>query len=131
MSQVSFNCRQGYAASAEATRAHQTGFAPMKLPPSFKPLKGFSRREQHLNAGRTGAGAGCLLWWWSGAGAGNPAGSESQHLLLDAQLQQVQRLQQQVKTLQAQPRMAPDDARRVLEASVKQQFGATAQMAVR
>ncbi|MDO9195422.1 type II secretion system protein GspM [Rhodoferax sp.] len=104
----------------------------MKLPPLLQARwNGISRREQHLMLAALALMLAALLWWVGLAPAlATLRAAESQHLSLDAQLQQVQRLQQQVKTLQAQPRMAPDDARRVLEASVKQQFGATAQMAV-
>jgi general secretion pathway protein M len=50
-------------------------------------------------------------------------------LLLDAQLQQMRSLQAQAQALQAQPRIAADEARRLLDASVKS-FGATAQLQI-
>ena len=46
-------------------------------------------------------------------------GAEPQRRALEVQLQQMQSLQAQSKALQAQPRLAPDEARRLLEASVK------------
>ena len=46
-------------------------------------------------------------------------GAEPQRRALEVQLQQMQSLQAQAKALQAQPRLAPDEARRLLEASVK------------
>ena len=104
----------------------------MKLPPLLQARwNGISRREQHLLLAALALVLGALLWWVALAPAlATLRAAEVQHQSLDAQLQQMQRLQQQAKTLQAQPRMAVDDARRVLEASVKQQFGATAQMVV-
>jgi general secretion pathway protein M len=69
-----------------------------------------------------------LVWWL----AVSPAlltlrSAASQRLLLDAQLQQMQSLQAQAKALQAQPRIASEEARRLLDASVKS-FGGTAQL---
>ena len=69
-----------------------------------------------------------LVWWL----AISPAlltlrSAASQRLLLDAQLQQMQSLQAQAKALQAQPRIAADEARRLLDASVKA-FGPAAQL---
>ena len=69
-----------------------------------------------------------LVWWL----AISPAlltlrSAASQRLLLDAQLQQMQSLQAQAKALQAQPRIAADEARRLLDASVKS-FGPAAQL---
>jgi general secretion pathway protein M len=55
--------------------------------------------------------------------------AEQQHAQLDAQLQHMLGLQAQAKRVQAQPRLAPDEARRLLEASVKP-LGATAQLVV-
>ena len=104
----------------------------MKLPPLLQARwNGISGREQHLLLAALALVLAAVLWWVGLAPAlATLRAAEGQHRLLDAQLQQMQRLQQQVKTLQAQPRMASDDARRMLEASVKQQFAGTAQMAV-
>ena len=89
-----------------------------------------SRREQQLVLAALALLLAALLWWVGLAPAlATLRSAENQHQLLAAQLQQMQRLQAQVKTLQAQPRMAFDDARRLLEASVKSP-GATAQLAV-
>lgn len=72
-----------------------------------------------------------MLWWLALAPAlATLRAADRQHRVLEAQLQQMQRLQAQAKALHAQPRIALDDARRLLEASVKQQFGATAQLIV-
>lgn len=89
-----------------------------------------SRREQQLVLAALALLLAALLWWVGLAPAlATLRAAENQHQLLAAQLQQMQRLQAQVKTLQAQPRMAFDDARRLLEASVKS-LGTTAQLAV-
>ena len=89
-----------------------------------------SRREQQLVLAALALLLAALLWWVGLAPAlATLRSAENQHQLLAAQLQQMQRLQAQVKTLQAQPRMAFDDARRLLEASVKS-LGTTAQLAV-
>lgn len=69
-----------------------------------------------------------LLWWVGVAPAlATLRSAQTQRQLLDAQLQQMQSLQMQAKVLQAQPRIALDEARRLLEASVKP-LGATAQL---
>ena len=104
----------------------------MTLPPLLQAQwNGISRREQQLVLAALALVLGALLWWVALAPAlATLRAAEGQHRLLDAQLQQMQRLQLQVKTLQAQPRMPFVEARRMLEASVKQQFGASAQMVV-
>ena len=56
--------------------------------------------------------------------------ASSQQVGLDAQLQKMQSLQAQAQALQAQPKINRNDALRALEASVKQQLGATAQFNV-
>lgn len=72
-----------------------------------------------------------LLWWVLLAPALHVwRSAEAQHRGLDAQLQKMQSLQAQAQTLQSQPRLRPDDALRVLGATVKQQLGATAQLSV-
>lgn len=69
-----------------------------------------------------------LLWWVGVAPAlATLRSAQTQRQLLDAQLQQMQSLQMRAKVLQAQPRIAFDEARRLLEASVKP-LGATAQL---
>ncbi|MEI6760597.1 MAG: type II secretion system protein GspM [Betaproteobacteria bacterium] len=79
-----------------------------------------SRRER----GAVRAAAALLLlaalWWLGMAPALNTLrGAEQQHRLLEAQLQDMQTMQAQARALQAQPRLAPEEARRLLEASVK------------
>lgn len=71
-----------------------------------------------------------LLWWLGLAPALKTLrAAPAQQLQLEAQLQQMQRLQTQAKLLQNQPRMAFDEARRALEASVKP-LGAAVQLSV-
>ena len=71
-----------------------------------------------------------VLWWLALAPALSALRTaDKQGPLLDAQLQQMQRLQAQAKTLQAQPQLAAAEVQRLLEASVKP-FGATAQLQV-
>jgi general secretion pathway protein M len=70
------------------------------------------------------AGAAVLLlaalWWLGVAPALNTLrGAEQQHRLLDAQLQAMQTMQAQARALQAQPRVAPEEVRRQLEAAAK------------
>lgn len=89
-----------------------------------------SRREQQLVLAALVLVLGALLWWVGVAPAlATLRAAETQRQLLDAQLLEMQRLQAQAKALQAQPRIAFDEARRLLEASVKP-LGATAQMSV-
>jgi general secretion pathway protein M len=71
-----------------------------------------------------------LLWWLAVAPALSTLKvAQRQRAELAAQLQQMQSLQAQAKALQAQPRIALDDARRLLEASLKP-LGAGARLAV-
>lgn len=72
-----------------------------------------------------------LLW---GVGLG-PAlatlrGAEAQQRALDAQLQAMRDLAAQAGGMQALPRIRGDESRRALEASVRQNLGATAQLAL-
>ena len=89
-----------------------------------------ARRERQWLLGAGMLVLAALLWWLAIAPALLTLRSAaSQRLLLDAQLQQMQSLQAQAKALQAQPRIAADEARRLLDASVKS-FGATAQLQI-
>ena len=75
-----------------------------------------SRREQRLLRAALVLVLLALLWWVALAPAlATLKAAELQRRALSAQLQQMQQLQAQAKALQAQPRMAFDDARRVLE----------------
>ncbi len=53
-----------------------------------------------------------------------------QHSQLDAELQAMREMAGQAKALQSQPRIGYDDALRLLEASVRQKLGSTAQFSV-
>ena len=89
-----------------------------------------SPREQRMLTGALALVALALLWWVGIAPAlASLRAAEQQRPVLEAQLQHMQRLQAQAQTLQAQPPVAPADARRLLEASVKP-LGATAQVSV-
>ncbi len=71
-----------------------------------------------------------LLWWLALAPAlAVLKAAPAQHRALDAQLEQMQRLQTQAKALQAQPVLSVDAARQALEAALKP-LGAGAQMTV-
>ncbi len=90
-----------------------------------------SRREQRLLLVALAIVLLALLWWVGIAPAlATLRSAEKQHKLVSSQMQEMQRLQTQAKTLQAQPRLAFAEAQRLLEASVKQQFGASAQLLV-
>lgn len=103
----------------------------MKLPARLQTRwNDVSPREQHLVLAALALLLGALLWWVGLAPAlSTLRAAPSQHRLLEAQLQQMQRLQSQAKMLQTQPRLALDEARRRLEASVKP-LGATAQLTI-
>jgi general secretion pathway protein M len=101
----------------------------MKLPAILaQHWQGASRRERQMLLAALALVLGAFVWWVTLAPAlATLRATDSQRRLLDAQLQQMQRLQAQAKTFQAQPRIAFDDARRLLEASMKP-LGNTAQL---
>lgn len=71
-----------------------------------------------------------LLWWMALAPAlAVLKTAPAQHVALDVQIQQMQRLQAQAKALQAQPVLSMDEARLALDAALKP-LGAGAQMTV-
>lgn len=87
-------------------------------------------REQRLLLLALGVVALALLWWV----ALSPAlkvlkTAPQQHLALDAQNQQMQRLQAQALALRALPVVSAEEARSALEASLKP-LGASGQMVV-
>lgn len=72
-----------------------------------------------------------LVWWLAVAPALHTLrAAPAQLALLDGQLQTMRELAEQARLLQSQPKIAYDDALRALEASVRQQFGSTAQFSV-
>lgn len=89
-----------------------------------------SAREQRLVMAAIALLLGALLWWVALAPALRTLRSApAQHRALDAQLQQMQRLRAQAVSIQGQPALAQDEARRLLEASVKP-MATTAQLMV-
>lgn len=101
----------------------------MKLPPLLATRwQGASARERQLVLAALALVLLALVWWVGVAPALTTLRSaQTQRQLLDAQLQQMQSLQAQAKALQAQPRITFEEARRLLEASIKP-FGASAQL---
>lgn len=91
--------------------------------------KGMARQEQLMLLAALATLGLAMLWWIGLAPAlATLRVADNQRLALDTQIQQMRSLQAKAKTLQAQPQLTPDDARRLLEASVKQQLGASAQL---
>jgi general secretion pathway protein M len=101
----------------------------MKLPtPLAERWQNVSNRERQLVLAALALVLLALVWWVGVAPALTTLRSaQTQHQLLDGQLQQMQSLQGQAKALQAQPRITFEEARRLLEASIKP-LGATAQL---
>lgn len=89
-----------------------------------------SPREQRLLMLALGVVVLALMWWVAMAPAlAVRKAAPGQHLALDAQNQQMQRLQAQALALRALPVVSADDARRALESSLTS-LGAGAQMVV-
>ena len=89
-----------------------------------------SPREQRLLLGALALVVGALLWWVALAPALSALRTApAQQRLLDAQLQKMLSLQARAKAMQAQNRLSSEEARRLLETSVKP-FGAGTQLSV-
>jgi general secretion pathway protein M len=89
-----------------------------------------SPREQRLLLLALGVVALALLWWVALAPALKVLKTApQQHLALDAQNQQMQRLQAQALALRSLPVVSAEEARSALEASLKP-LGASGQMVV-
>lgn len=89
-----------------------------------------ARREQRLLLVALALVVLTLLWGVALAPAlATLKAAQQQRVVLDAQWQQMLRLQAQAKALQAQPPLSFEDARRLLEASVKP-LGSAAQLSV-
>jgi general secretion pathway protein M len=89
-----------------------------------------SKREQGLLQAALALVLLALLWWLALAPAlATLKAAQTQRGELSSQLQQMQRLQAQAKALQAQPRIAFEDARRLLEAALKP-LGASVKLGV-
>jgi general secretion pathway protein M len=92
---------------------------------------GLAPREQALVAGAAALVAFALLWWLAiGPALSTLRSAESEHRALDAQLQQMRRLQAQARAMQAQPKLSQDEALRQLEAAIRQQLGVSARYAI-
>lgn len=88
-------------------------------------------REQMLVLAAGALVVFAVLWWVALAPAlGTLRQAESQHRTLDAQLQQMLRLQAQAQAMQAQPRQNPDEALRQLELAIRQQLGTAARYSI-
>lgn len=88
-------------------------------------------REQTLVRMAAALVALALIWWLGVAPALRVLRqAESQQQSLDTQLQQMQRLAAEAQALRARPALAHDEARRALEASVRQGLGPNASMSV-
>lgn len=89
-----------------------------------------SHREQQLLIAAGALVLAAMVWWLALAPALSTLRlANQQHPLLAAQLQHMQGLQAQAQALQAQPRPEPNEARRLLQASLKT-LGSAAQMQV-
>ncbi len=101
----------------------------MKLLPLLRThWQNLSRREQQWLQAALALVLLALLWWLTLAPALTALRSaEQQGPRLDAQLQQMQQLQAQAKTLQAQPPLPLSETRRLLEASILS-LGGSAQL---
>lgn len=92
---------------------------------------GLGQREQRMVLVAGALVSAALVWWIALAPAiATLRLAQEQHVRLDAQMQQMQTLKAQAGALAAQPKVLPDDARRSLEASLKQTLGASAQIGV-
>ena len=88
-------------------------------------------REKTLVLGAALLVLAALLWWLALAPALKTLrNAPQQHQALDAQLQQMKRLQAQATQMQTQPVLDQDASRRALDAAVKQRLGATTQVNV-
>lgn len=56
--------------------------------------------------------------------------AEEQHRALDLQLQQMAALEEQTRSLQAQPKIGHDEALRLLELSLRERLGTSARLAI-
>ena len=107
----------------------------MKMPTAFYPLRErwatASLREQRLLRS-AGLLVGLALVWWLLVAPPLRTFTQGQaeRLQLDMQWQKIQNLQRQAAALQALPKISRDAALRALDATVKLQFGTSAQLSV-
>lgn len=104
----------------------------MKLPPAAQARwEALAPRERLLVLAAAALVGLALIWWLTVAPALKTLrGSAEQHRTLDAQLQRMRAMATQAQALQAQPKLAYDEALRALELSTRQRLGATAQLSV-
>jgi general secretion pathway protein M len=88
-------------------------------------------REQALVVG-AGLVIGLALLWWVALGPAIATlrSAGAQHSALDAQLQQMRRMQAQARAMQSQPRQSHDEAMRQLEAAIHDQLGVSARYTI-
>lgn len=92
---------------------------------------GLAPREQALVGGAALLVALALVWWIALAPAIRTLRSaDEQHRAVDAQLQQMRRLQSQAKAMQSQPRQGHDEAMKQLEAAIRQNLGTSARYTI-
>jgi general secretion pathway protein M len=104
----------------------------MKLPPQWSSRwAALAPREKMMVAGAGALVLLALVWWLAVAPAlAVLRQSAAQHGALDAQLARMRGLQQQAQGLQAQAKLAPEEASRQLEATVRQRLGTSARMSI-
>ena len=93
--------------------------------------QGMAARERTLVTAGVALVLLALLWWLAVAPAlAVLRSAEPQHRALDEQLGRMRGLQQQVRALQSQPKLGPDEALRAIEESVRQRLGTSARISV-
>ena len=93
--------------------------------------QGMAARERTLVTAGVALVVLALLWWLAVAPAlAVLRSAEPQHRALDEQLGRMRGLQQQVRALQSQPKLGPDEALRAIEESVRQRLGPSARISV-
>ena len=104
----------------------------MKTPPLLQTRwAALQPREKTLVLASAVLVLAALLWWLALAPALKTLRSApQQHQALDAQLEQMKRLQAQATQMQSQPVLDQAASRRALDAAVKQRLGATTQVNV-
>jgi general secretion pathway protein M len=92
---------------------------------------GLATREKTLVLAAAALVGLALLWWIAlGPAIATLRSAETQHRALDAQLQQMLRLQAHAQALQSQPRQTHDEAMRQLELAIRQQLGVSARYTI-
>ena len=102
-----------------------------QLEPLRQHWRTLAPRERAL-VGAAGLLMGLALLWWIAVGpaVATLRSADAQHRALDTQLQQMRRLQAQARAMQSQPRQSPEDAMRQLEATLREQLGASARYTI-